>query len=255
MLLAVRAKALFFSWPGFLFAILLAAPAVMPAQPTCVEGYFSSFIALDSSGGCTLGAATFSNFSFPAAVTTGGTFSLETAADVLVIPVLIGATSARDYNPGLWFIPDFSLISTPLGTVDYYLKYTVSAPGITSAYQTIGTAGGASAYEALCVGATFQPGCAGGQGLTYLVTQPSSGASSTNFYLPASLVDVQTDIALLSANGATASLDYVIQGFTTSTTTPSATPEADPAALSAFGLALFALAMVRRRVSAKRRAR
>src|SRR5438270_3658388 len=99
-------------------------PAPISAASLCQTGNLSSYISLNTVGGCTIGDVTFFRFDAPTPSVTGGA-GFATASDILVTPISSSAGvgfafSAMSGNNNLFSIPN----PTQAESATYYINYS-----------------------------------------------------------------------------------------------------------------------------------
>jgi hypothetical protein len=230
-------------------AVIIAASAAANATPVCVTNTLASYIALDPTGGCTIGDAIFFRFSAPATSVTGNP-PVASASQILVTPVL------NSIGPGLAFtavVGGTNLFSIPNPTeadsVTYHIDYTFD-PGVAGDDLSLDPPfGDISATQKYCLYDVFANSCNLGTQAQQTVTT-ASPFSQITFPIPASFIDVQTDITLNASPGNPAGFDGLNSVFVA---TPSITEPAN-ILLTGFSLCGFSLLLCMARKRRERKA-
>jgi hypothetical protein len=217
-------------------AVIIAASAAANATPVCVTNTLASYIALDPTGGCTIGDAIFFRFSAPATSVTGNP-PVASASQILITPILnstgVGlAFTAVVGSTNLFSIPN----PTESDSVTYHINYTFDPLEVGSDLSLDPPFGDVSATQKYCLYDVFAGGCNLGTQTQQTVTT-ASPFSQITFPIPSSFIDVQTDISLNASPGHPAGFDGLTSVFVS---TPSV-PEPANILLTGFGLCGFSL--------------
>lgn len=212
-------------------AMFVAGSAVAGASP-CVVGTLQSYIDLDQSGGCTIGAApdnTFFRFTFSSSYT--GNATVANASEITVTPIDTSTAFGLSFSAN---VNGTNLFSTPAGgAVTYHINYSIDPVNGGPDLSLDPVTGDVSASQEYCLNDVL-PACSNGVSLSLSVSNdnpPSSLSSQALWPISPndiSLIDVNTTITL---NGP-ASFDALNSLFLTT-----AVPE--PANILLVGCGLF----------------
>ena len=223
-------------------ALLVSASAIASATP-CVVGSLQSYIDLDPSGGCTIGAAPDNSFfRFTFSSSSAGNAIVANASEITVTPTDTPSNFGLSFSAN---VNGTNLFSTPAGSsVTYDINYSIDP---LTGGRDLGldpVTGDVSATETYCLNDVL-PACSKGVLLSQTVSNnnpPSSLSSFIAWPIPPSsisLIDIRTTITL---NGP-ASFDELNTSLTTT-----AVPEPANVLLGACGLStLLVLLYAKRR--------
>jgi hypothetical protein len=217
--------------------VLIAAVLGASAAPVCVTGTLASYIALDKTGGCTIGDFTFIRFKAPATSVSGNP-PVADSSQILVTPMLttggVGfGFSAEASETNLFSIPN----PTQSDSVTYHINYTLDPPGEGGqSLQMDPPFGDVTVTQRYCLFDVFADGCEVGiqQQQSVTTAYPNSEIA---FPIPASFIDVQTDITLNASPGDPAGFDSV------TSITLASVPEPSNVLLSGMGFCLLSALM------------
>lgn len=223
-----------------LVALLVVACSLTWATPLCTSTTLADYISM---GSCTVGANTFSNWSFNASALGKGT--VLPASQISVTPTGVGFTFSGAFAETAQNVPigNTSILMPAFG--QYEIGYIVQAAGAWLDGNTL-TAGSGSAaaftlVEDKCLGGslTVLPNgsvdCGGATHIALGVPAPGTSAS-TLFAFGQSDVQVRNEL-FFGTDAGTANLDSFANTFTV--------PE--PVSLILVGSSLLALGLLRRR--------
>jgi hypothetical protein len=219
-------------------SVLLAAAFVFllsgrsQAAPLCAADSLTNYLSL---GSCSIGGATFSNFSLVTPLPTGA--NAVPASSVIVLPF------STTTSVGFQFL--FDVTSTSFQLNELLFGYLASAAGFTDATLSMpgATASGdgvVTAIQDLCIGGAFTTGslsgCSAAQdaNIAFAIDGDQS-LSETLSFASVPLLGIVNDIAVdggLNGNAA-------LRGGVTNSFTVSAIPEPATVTLLATGLALM----------------
>jgi hypothetical protein len=217
-------------------SVLLAAAFVFmlagrsQAAPLCGADSLTNYLSL---GSCSIGGATFSNFSLVTPLPTGAT--AVSTSSVIVLPF------STTTSVGFQFL--FDITSTSFQLNELLFGYLASASGFTDATLSIPGAiasgdGSVTAIQDLCIGGSFTPGslagCSATQGanLAFAIDGDQS-LSETLSFASAPVLGIVNDIA---ADGGLSGNASLAGGFTNSFTVASPVPEPATVSLVAAGI-------------------
>jgi hypothetical protein len=199
----------FFCFASLAFAVL--CPTAAFAVPVCTTASLSTYLGLDTTGGCTIGDFTFFRFTAPTPTTTGSP-TVASNSQIYITPIVTASGaglsfSATDGENNLF------AISSPSGTtaVTYFIDYSVDpAPIILGSDLDIDPPyGNVSVTQTYCTADVLVDGCALGTESQQTVANPSPLSSVISFTNPSSFVDIATSITLSATPGDPAGLDSV----------------------------------------------
>jgi hypothetical protein len=227
-------------------SVLLAAAFVLvlsgrsQAAPLCGADSLTNYLSL---GSCSIGGATFSNFSLVTPLPTGA--NAVSTNSVIVLPF------STTTSVGFQFL--FDITSTSFQLNELLFGYLASAAGFTDATLSIPGAtasgdGGVTAIQDLCIGGAFTTGSIGGCSATQdanvaFAIDGDQSLSETLSFASVPLLGIVNDIAVdggLNGNAALAG------GFTNSFTVTSPVPEPATVGLVFTGLAWMLRSRYRR---------
>jgi hypothetical protein len=214
----------------FAAAIVFVLSGRAQAAPLCGADSLTNYLSL---GSCSIGGATFSNFSLVTPLPTGA--AAVPTNSVIVLP--FNTTT----SVGFQFL--FDVTSTSFQLNELLFGYLASAAGFTDATISIPGAtatgdGGVTAVQDLCIGGAFTPGSLSGcsamqdANIAFAIDGDQS-LSETLSFASVPLLGIVNDIAVdggLNGNAALAG------GFTNSFTVTSPVPEPATVSLVAAGI-------------------
>ena len=190
------------------FCIPMVALAWPAAADTCQPGSLASYIALDETGGCTVGDFTFFRFSAPTPDSSGNP-PVASNSQIMVTPEInstgVGFSfTASSNGTNLFAIPN----PTQNESVTYHINYTLDPLPVDTGQDLSMDPpfGNVSVTQRYCLFDVFADGCESGLALQQTVTT-GSPHSFVAFPTPASFVDIQTDITLSATPGNPAGFD------------------------------------------------
>jgi hypothetical protein len=214
----------------FAAAIVFVLSGRAQAAPLCGADSLTNYLSL---GSCSIGGATFSNFSLVTPLPTGA--NAVPTNSVIVLP--FNTTT----SVGFQFL--FDVTSTSFQLNELLFGYLASAAGFTDATISIPGAtatgdGGVTAVQDLCIGGAFTPGslsgCSAAQNANIaFAIDGDQSLSETLSFASVPLLGIVNDIAVdggLNGNAALAG------GFTNSFTVTSPVPEPATVSLVAAGI-------------------
>ena len=189
--------------------LVLAGLKEAQALPVCSTGSLASYMALDSSGGCTTDDLTFFRFSYnPAPVSTGGA-PVASASDIMVTPI------SNSVGIGFSYSSSFFNVSSGEGVASatYNIGYSVDPPPVIVAegLSLDPPFGNVLVSQQLCLNDVLANACAFGIQESHAVT-PAVPLSYVTFPSPVPFVDVQTTISLTATPGNPAGFDALETG-------------------------------------------
>lgn len=222
--------------PKMCRSILLAAALVFllsgrsQAAPLCAADSLNNYLSL---GSCSIGGATFSNFSLVTPLPTGAT--AVSANSVIVLPF------STTTSVGFQFL--FDVTSTSFQLNELLFGYLASAAGFTDATISIPGAtatgdGGVTAIQDLCIGGAFAMGSLGGcpavqdANIAFAIDGDQS-LSETLSFASVPLLGIVNDIAVDGGLNGNARL---AGGITNSFSVTSPVPEPATVSLVAAGI-------------------
>jgi hypothetical protein len=228
----------FFCLAAFVFAVY--TPTAM-AIPVCTTSSLSAYIALNTTGGCTVGDLTFLRFTAPTPTITGSP-TVASDSQIILTPILTADGGGFAFSASSGDTNLFS-ISSPSGTtsVTYYINYSVDpAPVVAGSDLTLDPPfGNVSVTQVYCTSDVLVDNCALGVESQQTVTTASTNSSIT-FPDPSSFVDIATDISLSATPGNPAGFDSINASVSTAAVTNVPEPSS-VLMLSAGSLALLSL--------------
>jgi hypothetical protein len=214
----------------FAAAIVFVLSGRAQAAPLCGADSLTNYLSL---GSCSIGGATFSNFSLVTPLPTGA--AAVPTNSVIVLPF------STTTSVGFQFL--FDVTSTSFQLKELLFGYLASAAGFTDATISIPGAtatgdGGVTAVQDLCIGGAFTPGSLSGCSSTQdaniaFAIDGDQSLSETLSFASVPLLGIVNDIAVdggLNGNAALAG------GFTNSFTVTSPVPEPATVSLVAAGI-------------------
>jgi hypothetical protein len=240
-----------FRLPALRCALIAAAFVFMlsgrsQAAPLCTGGSLTNYLSL---GSCSIGSATFSDFSLITPLPTGAT-PVSTDA-VTVVPIGDGVTTV-----GFQFLFGSSAAAGDLN--ELLFGYSASATGFTNATLALGGAGASgdgvvTGVQNLCIGGTFTPGgfdgCAGSENASIVfATAGDSSLIEILEFASTPLLGIINDIAIDGGLNGSAALGAGFVNLFNVAAAPAAVPEPATVTLLATGMAFVLRA--RRRKSA-----
>ncbi len=209
-----------------LAAVVVCAGAICSAEPACVSGTLSSYLALGSSG-CLIGSNTLFDF-----VTVGGT----TGATAILPSGISLSPFGGTLDPGL--NTTINVTANAGSILEALFTYKISGNSYVGSSITLASSsesgdGAVTGVENFCAGGVFGPdgvtGCSGLPGT--LVTLDSVQNQDAAAFGPASLLSVTNDFIVDSGLAGSASAGTLTDRFT-------AVPEPVNLLLAALGLAV-----------------
>jgi hypothetical protein len=216
--------------------MLVAGSAIGSASP-CVVGSLQSYIDLDPTGGCTIGAApdnTFFRFTFSSSST--GNATVADAAQITITPINTPSAFGLQFSAN---VNGVNLFSTPAGSsVTYYINYSLDPANGGADVSLDPVVGDVRATQSYCLNDTL-PSCNHGTELSQSVSNdnpPGSLSSQIGFPISPSNI-VFTDVNTVITLNGPASFDALNAVFLT--TAPTAIPEPANILLGGCGLSMF----------------
>jgi hypothetical protein len=218
--------------------LLLAGSAAATTLPVCTTGTLASYIALDKTGGCTIGDYSFFRFTAPGPDVTGNA-PFANPSQILVTPEEISQqvgfrVSAMVDGTNLFSIPN----PTGSESVTYHIDYFFDPPAAGGGSLSLDPPfGDVTATQQYCLSDVFAGGCTLGTQAQISVTT-ADPFSRLTFPVPALFIDNKIDITLNASPGHPAGFDAL-----TTLYNPNVTPVPEPAntVLTGIGLITFLL--------------
>jgi hypothetical protein len=231
--LSVIAKYLFIS------AAVIVGSASATTLPVCQTGSLASYIALDATGGCTVGDYSFFRFAAPSPTVTGNP-PVADLSQIQIAPVL-GNESVGIHLTATSGGTNLFSTSNPKQSesVTYYINYSLDPPVLAGGGLSLDPPfGDVVATQRYCLSDVFANGCVLGSQAQQSVT-PAHPSSEVTFPNPALFIDVTTDISLNASPGHPAGFDGLTSVFTVATS-----PVPEPSGLMLVAAGVCALALV-----------
>jgi hypothetical protein len=224
--------------------VIIVGGASAATLPVCQAGSLASYIALDATGGCTVGDYSFFRFTAPTPTVTGNP-PLADLSQIQITPVVNSGSvgiqlAAASDGINLFSIPN----PTEIESVTYHINYSVDPPVLGSGGISLDPPfGDVLATQRYCLSDVFANGCVLGPQVQQSVT-PEHPFSEVSFPNPAVFVDITTDITMNASPGHPAGFDGLTSVLNVAT---APVPEPSEVLLVAVGLCALAFVRTKRR--------